>query len=62
MSIAFTRLFFFGDSITDPGRLPEPFRPDPPYVGGRFTNGLVYSQILPRELGVSTLTAAKSGP
>ena len=52
MSINFRRLFFFGDSITDPGRLPEPFRPDPPYVGGRFTNGLVYAQILPRELGV----------
>jgi len=61
MSIAFTRLFFFGDSITDPGRLPEPFRPDPPYVGGRFTNGLVYSQILPRELGVSSTNFAFGG-
>src|SRR5829696_3961985 len=61
MSIAFTRLFFFGDSITDPGRLPEPFRPDPPYVGGRFTNGLVYAQILPRELGVSSANFAYGG-
>src|SRR5215212_10176792 len=61
MSIGFRRLFFFGDSITDPGRLPEPFRPDPPYVGGRFTNGLVYAQILPRELGVSSANFAFGG-
>src|SRR5215208_1862762 len=61
MSIAFTRLFFFGDSITDPGRLPEPFRPDPPYVDGRFTNGLVYAQILPRELGVPSTNFAFGG-
>lgn len=61
MSIDFTRLFFFGDSITDPGRLPEPFRPDPPYVGGRFTNGPVYAQILPRELGVSSTNFAFGG-
>lgn len=50
MSINFRRLLFFGDSITDEGRLPEPFRPDPPYEGGRFTDGLVYSQVLTQEL------------
>jgi Ca2+-binding RTX toxin-like protein len=61
VSIDFSRLFFFGDSITDPGRLPEPLRPDPPYVGGRFTNGLVYAQILPRELGVSSTNFAFGG-
>lgn len=61
MSIDFTRLFFFGDSITDPGRLPQPFRPDPPYVGGSFTNGEVYAQILPRELGVSSTNFAYGG-
>ena len=61
VAINFRRLFFFGDSITDPGRLPEPFRPDPPYVGGRFTNGLVYAQILPRELGVSSTNFAFGG-
>jgi Ca2+-binding RTX toxin-like protein len=50
MSINFQRLFFFGDSITDEGRLPEPARPDPPYIVGRFTNGLVYAQVLTQEL------------
>src|SRR5215212_5831823 len=61
MSIGFRRLFFFGDSITDPGRLPEPFRPDPPYVGGRFTNGLVYAQVLTQELGVPSTHFAYGG-
>ena len=50
MSINFRRLLFFGDSITDEGRLLEPFRPDPPYEGGRFTNGPVYAQVLTQEL------------
>lgn len=61
MSINFEKLFFFGDSITDPGRLPQPFRPDPPYVGGRFTNGEVYAQVLSRELGVSSANFAFGG-
>jgi serralysin len=61
MSIDFTRLFFFGDSITDAGRLPEPFRPDPPYVDGRFTNGLVYAQVLTQELGVPSTNFAYGG-
>ncbi len=50
MSIDFRRLLFFGDSITDEGRLPEPFRPDLPYEDGHFTNGLVYAQVLTQEL------------
>jgi phospholipase/lecithinase/hemolysin len=41
MAIRFQRIVFFGDSLTDDGNLPEPFRPDPPYVGGRFSNGPV---------------------
>jgi phospholipase/lecithinase/hemolysin len=57
----FQRLFFFGDSITDEGRFPEPFRPDPPYVGGRFTNGLVYAQVLTQELGVISNNYAWGG-
>jgi Ca2+-binding RTX toxin-like protein len=61
MSINFDKLFFFGDSITDPGRLPQPVRPDPPYVGGRFTNGLVYAQVLTRELGVPSTNFAWGG-
>ena len=61
MTINFTRLFVFGDSISDAGRLPEPFRPDPPYVDGRFTNGLVYAQILPQELSVASNNYAYGG-
>jgi Ca2+-binding RTX toxin-like protein len=61
MSINFQRLFYLGDSITDPGRLPEPFRPAPPYVGGSFTNGLVYAQILTQELGVTSTNFAYGG-
>lgn len=61
MSINFQRLFFFGDSITDEGRFPEPFRPDPPYEDGRFTNGLVYAQVLTRELGVTSNNYAWGG-
>jgi Ca2+-binding RTX toxin-like protein len=61
MSIDFQRLFYLGDSITDPGRLPEPFRPDPPYVDGRFTNGLVYAQVLTQELGVASTNFAYGG-
>src|SRR5215207_8930067 len=61
MSINFYKLFFLGDSITDAGRLPEPFRPDPPYVDGRFTNGLVYAQVLAQELSVASTNFAYGG-
>jgi Ca2+-binding RTX toxin-like protein len=64
MAIDFRRLLFFGDSITDEGRLPEPFRPDPPYVDGRFTNGLVYAQVLTQEFqdfGVASNNYAYGG-
>ncbi len=52
MAIDFQRIVFFGDSLTDDGNLPEPVRPDPPYVGGRFTNGPVYAEVLAQELGI----------
>jgi phospholipase/lecithinase/hemolysin len=61
MSINFQRLFYLGDSITDDGRLSEPFRPDPPYVDGRFTNGLVYAQVLTEELDVPSRNFAYGG-
>jgi hypothetical protein len=51
MALDFNTIVFFGDSLTDDGNLPEPFQPDPPYVGGRFTNGPVYAELLPGELG-----------
>jgi Ca2+-binding RTX toxin-like protein len=61
MSVNFERLLFLGDSITDAGRLPEPFRPDPPYVDGRFTNGQVFAQVLTQELGVASRNFAYGG-
>lgn len=46
----------FGDSLSDPGNIPSlsggvNFPPLPPYAGNRFSNGLVYSEILPGLLG-----------
>ncbi|MEM8950093.1 MAG: autotransporter domain-containing protein [Pseudomonadota bacterium] len=46
----------FGDSLSDPGNTPDlsggvNFPPTPPYVGNRFTNGPVYSELLPGLLG-----------
>jgi outer membrane lipase/esterase len=48
----------FGDSLSDPGNIPNlsggvNFPPSPPYVGNRFSNGPVYSEILPDLLGGS---------
>jgi phospholipase/lecithinase/hemolysin len=57
-SAQFGSVFFFGDSFTDVGsaaglsaiyHLPNPT--PPPYAPGRFTNGLVYSEIFASRLG-----------
>jgi phospholipase/lecithinase/hemolysin len=61
MSINFQKIVFFGDSLTDDGNLPQPARPDDPYVGGRFTNGRVYAEVLSRELGVASDNVALGG-
>jgi len=57
----FSTLAFFGDSLTDNGNLPQPNRPNPPYVDGKFTNGLVHAEILPGELGVAARNFAIGG-
>ena len=46
----------FGDSLSDPGNIPDlsggvNFPPSPPYAGNRFSNGPVYSELLPGLLG-----------
>jgi phospholipase/lecithinase/hemolysin len=61
MAIDFQKIIFFGDSLTDDGNLPEPARPQSPYVGGRFTNGPVYAEVLTRELGVASDNYALGG-
>jgi phospholipase/lecithinase/hemolysin len=61
MAIDFQKIIFFGDSLTDDGNLPAPVRPQSPYVGGRFTNGPVYAEVLTRELGVASDNFALGG-
>src|SRR5918994_564430 len=61
MAIDFRRIVYFGDSLTDSGNLPEPVRPDPPYVGGRLTNGRVYAEVLAQELGLPSDNVAFGG-
>jgi hypothetical protein len=61
MPLDFNRLVIFGDSLSDPGNLPEPARPDAPYVNGRYSNGPIYADILPRALGVPSLDLALGG-
>lgn len=46
----------FGDSLSDPGNVPGlsggvNFPPSPPYADNRFSNGPVYSELLPSLLG-----------
>ncbi|MGF1463751.1 MAG: autotransporter domain-containing protein [Maricaulaceae bacterium] len=46
----------FGDSLSDPGNIPLlfggiDFPPSPPFFGNRFSNGLVFSELLPGLLG-----------
>lgn len=48
----------FGDSLSDPGNIPGlsggvNFPPSPPYADNRFSNGPVYSELLPGLLGGS---------
>ena len=54
--IAQNRLIFFGDSLTDKGRLYEAtggsLPPSPLYHQGRFSNGPTYAEALPSLLGV----------
>lgn len=61
MAIDFQRIVFFGDSLTDDGNLPEAVRPDAPYVGGRFSNGPVYAEVLAGELGIFADNVALGG-
>jgi phospholipase/lecithinase/hemolysin len=59
----FSKLFVFGDSLSDPGNvfnatkaLNDPtrvFPPSPPYVNGRFSDGPVWAEYFGKELGLS---------
>lgn len=57
--------YFFGDSLTDDGKTfgtfplaPQlgapPFPPSPPYFEGRYSNGLMWSEIVAERLGLAS--------
>ncbi|MGI9449228.1 MAG: SGNH/GDSL hydrolase family protein, partial [Geminicoccaceae bacterium] len=53
-----TDVVVFGDSLSDRGNIPilsdgVNFPPSPPYVDNRFSNGPVYSELLPGLLGAT---------
>lgn len=60
---SFSKLFVFGDSLSDPGNvfnatkaLGDPTKvlpPSPPYFDGRFSNGPVWAEYFGNELGLS---------
>jgi outer membrane lipase/esterase len=54
----FAGVTVFGDSITDSGNIPAfsgnfDETPSPPYFNGRFSNGPVFVELFPAQLGVS---------
>lgn len=54
----FNSVTVFGDSITDSGNIPAfsgnfDETPSPPYFNGRFSNGPVFVELFPAQLGIS---------
>ncbi|MEM6850284.1 MAG: autotransporter domain-containing protein, partial [Pseudomonadota bacterium] len=59
----FDDIAFFGDSLSDPGNIPVTTGadfPPAPYVGNRFSNGPVYAELVPGQLGVDAANVANS--
>ncbi len=52
---AFSRLYVFGDSLSDVGNV---YNSEPLNDGGRFSNGPVWNELLAQKLGVATPTAS----
>ncbi|PPS39633.1 autotransporter domain-containing protein [Chroococcidiopsis sp. TS-821] len=54
----YSEFYIFGDSLVDDGNLFQLtgglIPPNPPYFNGRFSNGLVFVEILGTELGIPT--------
>lgn len=52
-----TGVFVFGDSLSDPGNLfaitGGTIPPSPPYFAGRFSNGPVWAELFPAEIGLA---------
>jgi cholinesterase len=54
----FSQLYVFGDSLSDPGNvfnLSGSTQPPAPYVNGRFSNGLVWSEYLAQGLNLAPI-------
>jgi phospholipase/lecithinase/hemolysin len=60
-----SEVFVFGDSLSDTGNLFDATgggKPlSPPYYNGRFSNGLVWSELMSSDLGVTLTTYAVGG-
>ena len=62
---SYSQVYFFGDSLTDTGNLyassGEVFPVSPPYYGGGFSNGPLWSQAFANALGFSSTPALSGG-
>ncbi len=57
MAASFSQLYVFGDSLSDTGnafRVSRGLVPPPPYVDGRFSNGLIWVDYLAQDLGLNS--------
>ena len=60
----FLQLYIFGDSLSDVGNLAAAtggLSPAPPFVGGRFSNGPIYAEVIAQELGLTAATPSRLG-
>lgn len=61
---AFSQIVTFGDSLSDAGNVflaTGGTNPPAPYFGGRFTNGLIWSEVLATNLGLAAPTPSLAG-
>lgn len=71
MAVTFTKMYVFGDSLSDPGNIFNATRlasffdesisviPQPPYYGGRYSNGLIWVDYLAEDLGLTLKPSTK---
>lgn len=61
---AFSQIVTFGDSLSDAGNVflaTSGTNPPAPYFGGRFSNGLIWSEVLATSLGIAAPTPSLAG-
>ena len=61
----FTRLFVFGDGLSDQGRFgaltQNRYPPSPPFLDGRWTNGLTWVEVFAQRWHIPAKTITHSG-